>query len=154
MTVDGSDTSRYALQQAIELARNWSATLRIVDVVVMRWLPIGPEMAIETAAISADRRAAGEEIITTARETAQQARFEAEAARMETETLTQGLQKRLPRKPRTGRQIGWCREPTVTVGFSALCQAAWPNKWHGNLLGPSCSFLRPSFRHQADRPLP
>ncbi|MGC2457815.1 MAG: universal stress protein [Gallionellaceae bacterium] len=46
--MDGSDSSRHAMKQAIELARNWSAKLRIVHVADMNWLPIGPELAIDT----------------------------------------------------------------------------------------------------------
>jgi nucleotide-binding universal stress UspA family protein len=87
--VDESDTSRHALQQAIELARGLSAGLRIVHVVDMSWLPLGPEVAVDTAALSAARRGVGERIIESARETARQAGFEADAALMETETPVQ-----------------------------------------------------------------
>lgn len=89
VAVDGSGTSLHALQQAIELARNLSATLRIVHVVDMNWLPLGPELAIDIEAISAVRRSAGEKILAAARETAQKAGLEAESTLMETETPTQ-----------------------------------------------------------------
>ena len=89
VALDGSDTSLHALQQAIELARNLSATLRIVHVVDMNWLPLGPELAIDIEAISAVRRSAGEKILAAARETAQKAGLEAESTLMETETPTQ-----------------------------------------------------------------
>jgi nucleotide-binding universal stress UspA family protein len=89
VALDGSDTSLHALQQAIELARNLSATLRIVHVVDMNWLPLGPELAIDIEAISAVRRSAGEKILAVARETAQKAGLEAESTLMETETPTQ-----------------------------------------------------------------
>lgn len=89
VAVDGSDTSLHALQQAIELARNLSATLRIVHVVDMNWLPLGPELAIDIEAISAVRRSAGEKILAAAREAAQKAGLEAESTLMETETPTQ-----------------------------------------------------------------
>jgi nucleotide-binding universal stress UspA family protein len=89
VAVDGSDTSLHALQQAIELARNLSATLRIVHVVDMNWLPLGPELAIDIEAISTVRRSAGEKILAAARETAQKAGLESESALMETETPTQ-----------------------------------------------------------------
>ena len=46
MAVDESDTSRHALQQAVELAGRLSAALRMIHVVDMNWLPIGPEVAI------------------------------------------------------------------------------------------------------------
>ena len=89
VAVDGSDTSLHALQQAIELARNLSATLRIVHVVDMNWLPLAPELAIDIEAISVVRRSAGEKILAAARETAQKAGLEAESTLMETETPTQ-----------------------------------------------------------------
>jgi nucleotide-binding universal stress UspA family protein len=84
--VDGSDASRHALDQAIELARQLSATLRIVHVVDMNWLPLAPELAIDVEAITAARRGAGEETLKAARERARQAGLEAEAALIETET--------------------------------------------------------------------
>jgi len=89
VAVDESDTSRHALKQAIELARTLSATLRMVHVLDMSWLPIGPEMAIDTSALSAARRGVGEKIIAAAREAAQKAGLEAESTLMETETPTQ-----------------------------------------------------------------
>jgi len=89
VAVDGSDTSRHALQQAIELARKLSASLRMVHVVDMSWLPIGPEFAIDTGALSAARRGAGEKIIAAARDAARQAGFEAESGLIETETPLQ-----------------------------------------------------------------
>jgi len=84
VAVDGSDTSRHALQQAIELARKLSATLRIVHVVDMGWLPIAPELSIDTEAVSAARRSAGGKVLAAASEIAREAGFEAEAALIET----------------------------------------------------------------------
>ncbi len=89
VAVDGSDTSRHALNQAIELAKNLSAKLRIVHVVDMSWLPIGPELAVDTDAISAARRSAGEKTVAAALKMVREAGFEAEAALTETETPTQ-----------------------------------------------------------------
>ncbi|MBW8371925.1 MAG: universal stress protein [Thiobacillus sp.] len=89
VAVDESDTSLHALKHAIELARKLSATLRMVHVLDMSWLPIGPEVAIDTGALSEARRGVGEKIIATARDTAQQAGFEAEAVLIETETPIQ-----------------------------------------------------------------
>jgi nucleotide-binding universal stress UspA family protein len=89
VAVDGSDTSLHALQHAIELSMNLSATLRIGHVVDMNWLPLGPELAIDIEAISAVRRSAGEKILAAARETAQKAGLESESTLMETETPTQ-----------------------------------------------------------------
>ena len=67
VAVDESDTSLNALKQAIELARKLSATLRMVHVVDMSWLPIGPEVAINTTALSEARRGVGEKIMAAAR---------------------------------------------------------------------------------------
>lgn len=89
VAVDESDTSRHALKQAIELARKLSATLRMVHVLDMSWLPIGPEVAIDTAALSAARRGVGEKIIAASREVAREAGFAAEDVLIETETPIQ-----------------------------------------------------------------
>lgn len=89
VAVDGSDTSLLALKHAIELAGNLSATLRIVHVVDMNWLPLAPELAIDIEAISAARRKAGQKILAEARETAKKSGLDAEAMLMETETPTQ-----------------------------------------------------------------
>ena len=98
VAVDGSDTSRHALQQAIELTRNLSAKLRIVNVVDMGWLPIGSEIAIDTGPVYAARRDAGGKIIAAARETAQKAGIEAEAALIETEMPTQHVAEAIARE--------------------------------------------------------
>lgn len=96
--VDESDTSRHALEQAIELARGLSASLRVVHVVDMSWLPLGPEIAVDTAALSAARRGVGERIIASARETARLAGFEADAALLETETPVQHVAEAMARE--------------------------------------------------------
>jgi nucleotide-binding universal stress UspA family protein len=98
VAVDGSDTSRHALQQAIELAKALSATVRMVHVVDMSWLPIGPEIAIDTAVMSAARRGAGENIISAARDTALKAGLAAEAALIETETPNQHVAEAIARE--------------------------------------------------------
>jgi nucleotide-binding universal stress UspA family protein len=89
VAVDESDTSRHALQQAIELARKLSASVRMVHVLDMSWLPIGPEVAIDTRVLSAARRGVGENTIAAARDIARAAGFEAEAVLIETETPMQ-----------------------------------------------------------------
>lgn len=89
VAVDGSETSGHALQHAIELARGLSASLRMIHVVDMSWLPIGPEVAIDTGALSAARRDAGEKTLAAARAAAQEAGFDAEAGLIETETPIQ-----------------------------------------------------------------
>ena len=98
VAVDGSDTSRHALQQAIELAKALSATVRMVHIVDMSWLPIGPEIAIDTAVMSAARRGVGENIISVARDTALKVGFEAEAALIETETPIQHVAEAIARE--------------------------------------------------------
>lgn len=88
VAVDGSDTSRHALTHAIELARRLSATLRIVHVVDMNWLPLAPELGIDVHATSDARRRAGEATLAAARATAQEAGIESESTLIETETPT------------------------------------------------------------------
>lgn len=89
VAVDGSETSKHALQHAIVLARRLSASLRIIHVVDMNWLPLGPELSIDTQTIARARRSSGEKVIEDASELASKAEFEAEAELMETETPTQ-----------------------------------------------------------------
>lgn len=79
------------MKHAIELARTLSASLRMIHVLDMSWLPIGPEMAIDTTALSAARRSVGENVIAAAHEAARQAGFEAEAGLTETETPIQQI---------------------------------------------------------------
>lgn len=89
VAVDESETSRLALQQAVELAGRLSAALRMVHVVDMSWLPIGPEVAIDTVALSTARRGVGEKVLALARDAAREAGFEAEAGLIETESPIQ-----------------------------------------------------------------
>jgi nucleotide-binding universal stress UspA family protein len=98
VAVDESEASRHALQQAIELARKLSATLRMVHVVDMSWLPIGPEVAIDTAVLTAARRGVGENTIAAARDVARAAGFEAEAGLIETETPIQHVAEAIARE--------------------------------------------------------
>ena len=89
VAVDGSEASLHALEHASELAPDVSATLRIIHVVDLDWLPLGPELAIDIEAVSAARRGTGEKILAAAGETARQAGLVAEVALVETETPTQ-----------------------------------------------------------------
>jgi nucleotide-binding universal stress UspA family protein len=86
VAVDGSEASRHALAQAVELARRLAARLHIVHVVDMGWLPLGPEVAIDIDALSAARRNAGEKILAEACDEARKAGFEVDAALIETGT--------------------------------------------------------------------
>jgi nucleotide-binding universal stress UspA family protein len=98
VAVDESETSQHALQQAIELAKKLSASVRMVHVLDMSWLPIGPEVAIDTGALSAARRGVGEKIIAAVRDTAKAAGFEADAVLIETETPTQQVAETIVRE--------------------------------------------------------
>ncbi len=89
VVVDGSETSQHALKHAIALAKSLSAKVRIFHVVDMNWLPLAPELAIDTETIAKARRSMGEKVIEAARETASKAEFEAEAELKETESPTE-----------------------------------------------------------------
>lgn len=89
VAVDGSDSSLHALKQAIELAKGLSATLRIIHVVEMGWLPVGIDPGIDTEAMTAARRKAADTIMAMVRETVQASGYEAETAILETETPAQ-----------------------------------------------------------------
>lgn len=89
VSVDDSEASRHALREAIGLASALSARLRIAHVVDMSWLPLGPEVAIDTAASSAARRSAGENTLAAANAAARELGFAAETLLVETETPTQ-----------------------------------------------------------------
>jgi nucleotide-binding universal stress UspA family protein len=91
IAVDGSPTSEHALRHAIGLAKDLSATLRIVHIIDMGVLPVGPEIAIETGAIMKARRAAGEKMVQSARDTARAAGIEAETRLVETGAPTQRI---------------------------------------------------------------
>jgi nucleotide-binding universal stress UspA family protein len=98
VAVDESETSRHALHHAIELGKKLSASVRMIHVLDMSWLPIGPEVAIDTAALSEARRGVGEKVIAAARDTAQQAGFGAEAVLIETETPIQQVAETIVRE--------------------------------------------------------
>ena len=86
IAVDGSPTSAHALRHAIGLAKGLSAALRVVHVVDMGVLPLGPELAIDISAVTQARRAAGERVIKQAQETCQADGIEAETRLLETGT--------------------------------------------------------------------
>jgi nucleotide-binding universal stress UspA family protein len=91
IAVDGSPTSEHALRHAIGLAKDLSAALRIVHIIDMGVLPVGPEIAIDTGAIMKARRAAGEKMLQSARDTARAAGVEAETRLVETGAPTQRI---------------------------------------------------------------
>ncbi|HYA38548.1 MAG TPA: universal stress protein, partial [Candidatus Methylomirabilis sp.] len=91
VAVDGSSHADRAVRHAAGIAKGLSAALRIIHVVDMGWLPLGPELAIDIGAIAKARRAVGEKILAAARETARAAGVEAEIKLVETATPTQRI---------------------------------------------------------------
>lgn len=91
VAVDGSPTSEHALRQAIGLGKALSAALRVVYVVDMGVLPLGPELAVDIGAITKARRAVGEQVLTMARETCRAGGIEAETRLVETATPVQRI---------------------------------------------------------------
>jgi len=91
IAVDGSATSEHALRHAIGLAKGLSAALRVVHVVDMGVLPLGPELAIDIGAVTKARRTAGEQVLEKARATCRAGGIEAEARLLETGTPTQRI---------------------------------------------------------------
>jgi len=91
IAVDGSATSEHALRHAIGLAKGLSAALRVVHVVDMGVLPLGPELAIDIGAVTKARRTAGEQVLEKARATCRAGGIEAETRLLETGTPTQRI---------------------------------------------------------------
>jgi nucleotide-binding universal stress UspA family protein len=91
VAVDESPHAEHAVRHAAGIAQGLSAALRIVHVVDMSWLPLGPELAIDIETIAKARRAAGEKILAAAREAARNAGVEAETGLLETATPTQRI---------------------------------------------------------------
>lgn len=89
VAVDGSDSSLHALRKAIELAKGLSATLRVIHVVEMGWLPVGIDPGVDVEAMTAARRKAAETVMSTVREIVQASGYEAETAVLETQTPAQ-----------------------------------------------------------------
>jgi nucleotide-binding universal stress UspA family protein len=87
--VDGSMPGEHALRQAIGLAKALGAALRVVHVVDMGWLPVGPELGLDVERLAAARRAEGERLLAAAVETARAAGVAVEARLVETATPTQ-----------------------------------------------------------------
>jgi len=87
--VDGSTHAEHALRHAVELAKACGATLRIVHVADMGWLPVGPELGIDIDRLAEARRADGRKLLDDAVELARKAGFVAEACLVETATPAQ-----------------------------------------------------------------
>lgn len=84
VAVDGSPASARAVTHAIAMSKALGARLRILHVVDMGWLAVGPELAIDTHGIAAARRAAGERDLAAALEQARAAGMTAETRLVET----------------------------------------------------------------------
>ena len=89
VAVDGSAISDHALGQAIALARQVSATLRLAHVVDMGVLPLAPELAINVEDYTQARRRAGEKILAAALDKASAVGLNAETMLLETGTPVQ-----------------------------------------------------------------
>jgi nucleotide-binding universal stress UspA family protein len=84
VAVDGSPGAARAVTHAIALSKSLGARLRILHVVDMGWLALGPELAVDTQRIAAARRAAGEKDLALALDQAHAAGVDAETALVET----------------------------------------------------------------------
>jgi len=62
VAVDESPHAEHTVRHAAGMAKALSAALRIIHVVDMGWLPLGPELAIDINALAKARRTAGEKI--------------------------------------------------------------------------------------------
>ncbi len=84
VAVDGSPGSARAVAHAIALSKAFGAVLRVLHVVDMGWLALGPELAVDTQRLAAARRAEGERTVTAALETARAAGVPVETSLVET----------------------------------------------------------------------
>jgi len=91
VAIDGSPHAERALQHAAELAKELSAALRIIHVLDMGWLALGPELAIDLDTLMQARRTAGEKLLASAQKRVRTAGLEAEIKLVETATPTQHI---------------------------------------------------------------
>jgi len=89
VAVDGSPHSTHALKHAGRLARDLSASLRIIHVVDIGLLPYGPELSIDIDALRDARYAAADKILAAARDSVQESGLQIETQRVDTATPTQ-----------------------------------------------------------------
>lgn len=85
VAVDGSDTSKLALQEAITLVKEWQAQLRIVHVVEEVTLNIDAMYVLD--AYQEAMRKTGEEVLRKAEAVARESGVKAETRLLEIETL-------------------------------------------------------------------
>jgi nucleotide-binding universal stress UspA family protein len=84
VAVDGSPGSARAVAHAIALSKAFGAALRVLHVIDMGWLALGPELAVDTQRLVAARRAEGERTVAAALETARAAGASVETSLVET----------------------------------------------------------------------
>jgi nucleotide-binding universal stress UspA family protein len=84
VAVDGSPGSARAVAHAIALSKAFGAALRVLHVIDMGWLALGPELAVDTQRLAAARRAEGERTVAAALETARAAGASVETSLVET----------------------------------------------------------------------
>jgi nucleotide-binding universal stress UspA family protein len=84
VAVDDSRGSTRAVAHAIALSKVFGAKLKVLHVVDMGWLALGPELAVDTHRISTARRDEGTRILALALEQARAAGVDAESNLVET----------------------------------------------------------------------
>ena len=89
VAIDGSPNSEHALKHAAGLAKNLSASLRILHVVDIGLLPLEPELSIDFDALFKARHAAAEKTLAAARDSVQASGIAFEVRLLDTATPTQ-----------------------------------------------------------------
>ena len=89
VAIDGSPQSEHALAHAIGLAKAMSATLRIVHVADMGWIPLATELAIRAEQAVRARQSHGEALLARAVAIASQGGVEAQSRLIPTGTPMQ-----------------------------------------------------------------
>ena len=89
--VDGSDTSNFALKQAIKLAKEQQASLRIIHVVDETTVYMMVETPYPIADYLKMMREAGQKVLSTCALTAQEARIKIDTKLVVIESLTQRI---------------------------------------------------------------
>ena len=91
VAVDGSDTSNFALQEAIKLAKEQQATLRLVHVVDETPAYMTMDISFSAADFQKAMREAGQKMLATCAATARKAGIEADTKFAVLEVLTQRI---------------------------------------------------------------
>jgi len=82
--IDGGQSSARAFAHAIALSKALGAELRALHVIDMGWLPLGPELAVDTQRLAAARRDEGARALAAALEEARTAGMTATTSLIET----------------------------------------------------------------------